>query len=1009
MNRLLTQRLLSVAAACCLAASGRTCLGQIPGDTTPSRIYFAAVEEIYRGEFRDAQRQFNNELRGGIRLGPNARWLDSICYYSMLGEVLYQQGAYRAALDQFNSACAMYLENPKWMIRLTIQQEPRPDTSLARRVPPWGQRTRTTPLCRLPEQSSISLGQLDNSRVVQQGGTVRPPQIWRINAAEVVRCTAHAIRRRNELLGPLAKHSPLSGRLVTELGSGAATPNHWTNAWVQLQLGLAYMGTENYPQAQRALERAVMLRGRFDHVLTGSALLGQAELAMRTGNTQLASSLAAEASFAAFYYDDFSVLDDAFRLGAAAHFATATQGVSPVWNAAAGWASRERLGLTQARLAMTLAEDLLRVGDADSASKALATGTSRMREAANGPLGARAFWLEGRVLQAAGRNAEGSLSKAVKRQVAASVRNFQIQLANEMFDRRELSARAAVDVYDALLATPVEARWGLSPLDSLSLGTLPQAEAFDRWVLALVTRKQSARALEAADLAKSRRFLAALPWGGRLLALRSVLEGSESTLSPEALNQRNEALLRWPAYAELAGRGEEFFERLDRAWTPGMPEDEEQQLVRQWRGWADTLADREALLRRIGTSRVTAPQVFPPRASVERVRKLMGPRQAVIVLHETSNGVLAALITKGETDLWNAGTAGALSRLTRTFLEDLGHRDNNRAVDTETLRSDYWLESGGQLYGALLARSEFRPDRFDEVVIVPDGALWYVPWNALPAPAEGGPEPLGLLCKVRVTPLASLAVGRDVPWRRVKRSLVAVSEDSLGGPDGLAEEAQAALQEAAEQSVAVPKPTPVASPVLASGSQVLISLAEGEIKRGSPLEWAPLPLDRPASRGSLAAWLELPLGPQRVIAPTTATAAGQGGRSAGRVRGKAEPGSELFVASCALLADGAQTVLLSQWRVGGRSTVEVVREFAQELPYTSAADALQRSIELTRESQIDVSQELRVKPGKDEGPLTGRHPFFWGGYLLIDLGARGELQPPAETDEATEDKAAAAF
>ncbi|MEM9351515.1 MAG: CHAT domain-containing protein [Planctomycetota bacterium] len=1007
MNRFLTTPLLAVTAVVCLAASGRRCSGQIPGDTTPSRIYFAAVEEIYRGEFRDAQRQFNNELRGGIRLGPNARWLDSICYYSMLGEVLYQQGSYRAALDQFNSACAMYLENPKWLLRLRNAQEPRADSSLARRPPPWGQRTRSAPLSRLPEQLSMSLGQFDNSGAAQRGGVVRPPQIWRLNAAEVVRCTAHAIRRRNELLGPLARHSPLSGRLATELGSGAATPNHWSNAWVQLQLGLAYMGTGEFPQAQRALERAVLLRGRFDHVLTGSALLGQAELAMRTGNTQLASALAAEASFAAFYYDDFSVLDDAFRLGASAHFATATQGVSPVWNAAAGWASRERLGLTQARLALTLADDLLRVGQADAASKALATGTSRMREAAVGPLGARALWLEGRVLQTVGRNAEKALGDAVRRQVPASVRNFQIQLANEMFDRRELSTRAATEVYEELLAKPVEARWGLAPLDSLAMGTLPQAEAFDRWVLALVTRKQTARALEAADLAKRRRFLAALPWGGRLLALRSVLEGNERSLSPEALNQRNEALLRWPAYAELADRGATFYERVDEQWMPGMPEKELQSLVRPWRGWAESLADREALLRRIGTSRVTASQVYPPWASVEQMRELLGPRQAVVVLHETSGGLLASLVTQREVDQWNAGTAGSLSRLVREFLEDHGLRDNNRAVDTETLRSDYWLESGGQLYDQLFANSDFNSERFDEVAVVPDGALWYVPWNALPAPTEEGREPLGLVCRVRVTPLASLAVGRSVPWHRVKRSLVAVSEDALGGSEGLVEEAREALRDASEQAVEVPKPTPVASPVLASSAQSLISLAETEIKRGTPLAWAPLPIDRPASRGELSAWLELPQGPQRVITPTTATAAGQGGRSAGRARGATPPGSELFVASCALLADGAQTVLLSQWRVGGRSTVDLVREFTQELPYTSAADALQRSIELTRERQIDISQELRVKSGKGGGPLTGGHPFFWGGYLLIDLGAPGELEEPAEPNDRGEAKAAA--
>ena len=46
------------------------------------------------------------------------------------------------------------------------------------------------------------------------------------------------------------------------------------------------------------------------------------------------------------------------------------------------------------------------------------------------------------------------------------------------------------------------------------------------------------------------------------------------------------------------------------------------------------------------------------------------------------------------------------------------------------------------------------------------------------------------------------------------------------------------------------------------------------------------------------------------------------------------------------------------------------------------------------EMSIHPDAETRVKADLEAPPITAAHPFFWGGYLLIDAGA------PAETDEA---------
>jgi CHAT domain-containing protein len=95
-------------------------------------------------------------------------------------------------------------------------------------------------------------------------------------------------------------------------------------------------------------------------------------------------------------------------------------------------------------------------------------------------------------------------------------------------------------------------------------------------------------------------------------------------------------------------------------------------------------------------------------------------------------------------------------------------------------------------------------------------------------------------------------------------------------------------------------------------------------------------------------------------------------------------GDEIFLATCGMMSTGTRTVLVSRWRTGGRTAVDLVREFAQELPHASAANAWQRSVLLEMETPIDVESEPRVQKLSPDDGIDGSHPFFWSGYLLID-------------------------
>ena len=131
---------LGAMAAIFLAAGHRSAQAQL-GDTIPSQQYYNGIEELYEGDFRDAQRTFSRSLTGSVKtIGPTGtvRWVDAICYHAMLGETFYHWGQPEQALQQFDQACTILMQYPKWMLRVQFPPQLAGDASLARVAIPWG-------------------------------------------------------------------------------------------------------------------------------------------------------------------------------------------------------------------------------------------------------------------------------------------------------------------------------------------------------------------------------------------------------------------------------------------------------------------------------------------------------------------------------------------------------------------------------------------------------------------------------------------------------------------------------------------------------------------------------------------------------------------------------------------------------------------------------------------------------------------------------------------------------
>ena len=133
----------------------------------------------------------------------------------------------------------------------------------------------------------------------------------------------------------------------------------------------------------------------------------------------------------------------------------------------------------------------------------------------------------------------------------------------------------------------------------------------------------------------------------------------------------------------------------------------------------------------------------------------------------------------------------------------------------------------------------------------------------------------------------------------------------------------------------------------------------------------------------LIGWSESPRRvPSRVIMPGYQTAASAGNIADGR---------ELFLPACTMLYSGTRTMLLSRWPAGGRSAQTSLSRFVQELNSESPSTAWRRAAVATWADQFWIADEPAMLPsGKESAALvSGEHPKLWSGYMVI-----GDSQVP---------------
>lgn len=977
------------------------------GSTVPRDSYYLAKRDLYAGQFLRAERGFTRSLNSAVKFG-NRRWIDSICSYSMLGEIYYRQGKLAASLQSHELALGVFLTNQDWLVRLRYPQIVQSADRIQARIG-WGQRP--TLMGSFPDSMGSQEGN-DIQAAFQFGGALNAPNIRSVDAVEVAYCLANSLRRRSHLLGDACSVSPMSPQLTAAISRTNPPGKHWVNAWIEVLFGLGKMNENLHKQAVGHLATGI-LAGNFDHPLTGIALLEIGRFHLKREQYLEAVAQLHQASLAAARFRQADIVEEAMKLMTDAYLAGGLKGPFPAIANCLPYARREEFGRLMIAVQLAQAEILYYQGN-PLAVQRLNEARAIMSRSDQLPtdLGKRLNYISALTLYSTGQRAAATkaLQVAVASEQQTSLRQFHLAAIENLRagGRRVISPRDVELLYSRNLSEPRDRDWRNEPLETLSWLLFNHEASMSRWFELLIDIREEEKAVAVAEQLKRHRFYAALPLGGRLLSLRWLTEGDGVMLGKRSLKLQKELKTRFPRLDQLSRQS--MADRAQLLQLPLLPtEDEDRKLQRKlFDQLREASMQQETMSREIALRREPTPLVFPPQPSLEAIQSAVKDDQAVLMFVTTSQGWHAWFIREGETDYWPIRKPKAVRGEIQELLRNIGNYKRDATITVESLQKEDWKKNGKQLWKLLIGKLPSNGwDGLEELVIIPDGPLWYLPFELLRVPGDQIPDDdeessLISLTRIRYAPLASLSVGDRRGLNQETRTCL------VGGQLFPGESSMYAMDMLTKLKTQLPdleivsksKTPPISSGYF--GTLLNRMIVWGDLRVGSnPFGWTPAYYDRKSTKHTqLGDWMEYPWGaPDQVILPGYHTAAEIG-------MGRKSTGNEVFLSVCGLMATGTRTALLSRWRTGGQMPALLIGEFAHEMTKVPVSKAWREATEIARGQQLTVDKEPRLRG--DEEQVSADHPFFWAGYMLIDTGGEPKATPQTENVDPEEKKEAPA-
>ena len=682
-------------------------------DQLPRQGYYNNFIPFYEGDYRRAERQFSSDARSAFKFG-NTRFLDSLCYWTMLGECHYHMGNYGQAMNFYNEALALYLQfnDQSWQSRVQLPPTIQVATNLAPKARiTWGTPKRTAKYSDLPNTMSYLFGNLNSGQALQQGGVVDPARQRRVDVQEIARCVALAMHRRRIIMGPTCQYDPLTQQLSSKL-SAAGTRGSVFGCWNGVIMGVAKSASADTRTATKLLARSLQFSGGIDHWLTPIALLELAHLAKESNELAAAHEFALEASYCAAVFNQYDLVEEALSFATAIHLSS-KRTPYPALEPAIAWANRNRARLMQATMIVRLAECYAEAGDAASSGRILgqfrrATSRTSLNQAV---VGSRATYVAAVNQFLTGKFNAGAelLADALKQFQNGSLWLYRLRLADQLAIEGSITPRQSDALYELLLHDPTVEEWRFDPMEAVAFLASSHVGALERWFEIKIRQRNAEQALTVADLVRRHRFFATLPMGGRLLAFRWILESPQKAISDFSFKQRKDFLIRVPGYKQLVDQATTVRNKLIRIpLKPDPDSDEAREQARLYAELAKISDAQESLLASFALRREPTELAFPPSIDVSKFRDKIGKDQIAVVCMATEAGYHFFLVgNEGERYLGIRLPNKVRSGMSKLFKE-LGIRDHSGSIDEAKLREEDWKQLAFDLGKAIFGDTTMR-------------------------------------------------------------------------------------------------------------------------------------------------------------------------------------------------------------------------------------------------------------------------------------------------------------
>jgi tetratricopeptide (TPR) repeat protein len=950
----------------------------------PRAEYYLARELLRDGNTIGAVDGFTTAIRLGSQVN-NQRGIDAVPSMVMLGECYYQQGNLAAALEQFDAALELSISQSAWINAV----QPLPPA--AEFVPPltkginWYTSVRNTRLPAFSNRWPIVLT-FPGLLLTTPSGIVLPVnEIYTIDALEVLRVQALALRRRWMILGPIAPKLPFTQTVSAAFGPPSPSLSPPIEAGLAVCQAYALLANGESAQAEKVFRSYVSLQGALDHDLTPLALMGLADMACNKNDFKMGSQLLLESTIVSARLIQHDLIAEAIgKLSAIASSQRDATSV-PMFRQIAQWA-KGRSALLIFQSMAGLLETHIALGDMATA-RAILQEAAPVRTARDIflPRIESSFLYSNAQLAATDRDVASAQKMAEQAiamltnptpQSSASHRIYQLRLWEKLFRNGQFDRQTAAGLMNLVLAESTDLDWQLAPLDCLAWQCLDKLSAYDIGIASLLRRKDPKLISLLVDQSQRHLYHLATPLGGRLQSTRMLFYADRSLLPSNAAKDIVKLKGDYPEIVRGSKSFEQMLAAIRAAPIEMQPSRWPEDMESTWNQAAALQSAQEAMIWQVALSRNNLPQAYPPPVDLDWIKNELQEGDVAFVLFPSENNFHGVLISRTGMKYWQSISIEKYTTLLQKLLNQMG------IFDKDPQANPAWNKKEWETTAAEICQAMFPNDVQKELAsskrlfIVPTGKAWYLPFEVLPLDANKGPTPwlssrrvvyvptLGLiqrcLASTPVQPTRLLVVSdkrffsSDEPQNRLFMDEIVGS-----APVNYEVSVQDSKKKFQDSRGARFQP-----------SQVVVAVRQN---LDIPAAFSPFAYDQLSPGGKLAAWSSVPLGaPQEVILPGLSLAGG------------GTPGNDVFQLACSMMANGSRSILISRWPVGGASSKLAIRGYQRELEFSPASEAIQRSLFDLWATDLDAANEpvLDYKPGSPK-IVKGSQAIFWATYMQI--------------------------